>query len=442
MRDMVTPAIEDRRAIAPETELVKNAAKDARACATDEQCEASPSDNGTAGSLTRFDRKVAELRAFMESWRDLPPQRSPQWYADRTFSVGASELSTLQGMNPFGTIRKMIAQKTGLATIDDKRAMNWGNVMEHVCGAYMEIVFQCKIHDLGAIPTAGMRNQRSSPDGVAVIHCLGDLIVSFEFKAPWRRMPKGVVPPYYRSQVLACLCAIGPSDVGLFVDTVLRRSAECDWTFESRDYDTVYHAEVSMGDPLALTMLFFYKQPATPATTPADTMNVDPIAAPADTMNVDPISTTPATIVTHTVTPDKKDDKPDAPTQTTPAPAPIDLGTCDPDVLDKMLGDTAERRLYKVTYGEIYTNSGPQPDYAAEVARHPDCVGYLPVKIMQSHIVPVPKEPGFVLQFQPQIDRIISTIKTVVDAPEADKLATFERECAARGWHKGRTDTV
>src|SRR5690348_590597 len=62
--------------------------------------------------------KLRVLAESMDKWKDRPAQRSQQWYDDRTFSVGASEIPTIiGGINPYQTIRSMVATKCGLLTI-------------------------------------------------------------------------------------------------------------------------------------------------------------------------------------------------------------------------------------------------------------------------------------------------------------------------------------
>lgn len=337
-------------------------------------------------------RRMNELQIFLDKWKDLPAQRTQQWYDDRTYSIGASEIPTLLGellkkkINPYQTVRSLIAGKCGLTRIDDKTAMNWGTVLENVVKMITELVFACKIEEMGSVPTVGMRAQRSSPDGVAVVPCLGNKIVSFEFKAPKNRIPKGMVPAYYKPQVLTCLCAVEPSDVGIFVDCVIRRCSITDWRFDSDQYDLAYHKNVSMGFPVALGALYFYQENS---------------KSENDGARTDP---------------------------------PIDLGTCEPAIFDSIFARTTAHEL-RVEYNRILTNSGEsQPDWATETTGRENCVAIMPFKVMKLIIVPVAKEPGYIIQFQPLIDQIVNTVRKVLEVPEDNRPEIFDQLCNAAGW--------
>lgn len=361
-------------------------------------------------------RRMCELQAFLDKWKDLPAQRTQQWYDDRTYSIGASEIPTLLGellkkkINPYQTVRSLVAGKCGLTKIDDKTAMNWGTVLENVVKMVTELVFACKIEEMGSVPTAGMRAQRSSPDGVGVVPCLGNKIVSFEFKAPKNRIPKGMVPPYYKPQVLTCLCAVEPSDVGIFVDCVIRRCAVADWRFDSPCYDLEYHKDIDMGLPVALGVLYFYREASTPAAMVSESEDVKC----GDT----PLSEEIIAIVNQYIN---------------GRPAPIDLGTCEPALFDSIFAQTTAHEL-RVEYHPIIVDSGVPPDWVTETAGRNDCVAIMPFKIMKLVVVPVLKEPGYILKFQPLVDQIVGTVRKVLAVPEDERPELFNQLCNAEGW--------
>lgn len=344
-------------------------------------------------------RRFRELADFLAKWRDLPAQRTQQWYDDRTFSIGASEIATLLGeitgknINPYETVRTLVAGKVGLKKIGDKTAMNWGCILEKVVTMLTEQIFDCHIEEMGSIPTVGMCGQRSSPDGVAVVPCLGNKIVSFEFKAPKNRIPKGYVPTYYRPQVLTCLCAVEPSDLGIFVDCVIRRCSPEQWSFGSPEYDYVYHREIDLGMPQALAILYFYD---------------------ADSS-------------------DNQAEKTDGEVGDSLIGKQVNLGTCPPDVFDDHFTRACAHTL-RVEYSHIYMAQNGQPNWEVEIAKHPKAVAVLPIKILRCVVCPVVKEPGYILQFQPLVDKIIETVRVILHVSEDERAAVYERECNARGW--------
>lgn len=337
--------------------------------------------------------KIQMLNAFIAEWAHLPSQRSPQWYKDRLYSVGASELSTLIGQNPHSNIYKFIGKKFGLLGEDDRRAMNWGNVLEHVVGLYIEDIFICQLAELGAIPVGGMRNHRASPDGLAFVSCLGNAIVSFEIKAPLRRQPNGKIPTTYVSQVLSQLDAIPIADFAIFVDVVLRRCGLGQWSFTSLDYDYVYHSHLRYEEVSALCMLHFKIVPS--------------VEQMADGLRE---------LLSES------------------ANGPINFGECRPELFDILLEQVAVTKRVRAIYGKIYTDAESPPSPESELAGHESTIGYLPIKMMKAIIIPKARQPGFTLQFQPTIDKIMVSVKAIDEAPDCDKMETFIAECAKNGW--------
>lgn len=385
-------------------------------------------------------RRLRELSDFMARWHDLPAQRSPQWHSDRTFSIGASEIATLleklmgKKINPYETIRTLVMGKVGLKKFKDKTAMNLGCVLERVVTMLAEIIFDCHIEEMGSIPTARMRHQRSSPDGVAVVPCLGNKIVSFEFKAPKNRIPRGTVPAYYRPQVLTCLCAVEPSDLGIFIDCAIRRCSVEDWRFDSTSYDYMYHKDVDFGEPLALSLLYFYDSlaPSEAQTAPVVAAVVAPVIAPvvaAEEKKVEDVTTGLENLTIHldtaieTVTNQKEWSVDDV----------INLGTCSPMIYDDTIARVCDHTM-RVEYHKIIVPANGQPDFKAEVGKRPGCVAVLPIKIMRCVVCPVKKDPEYILQFQSLIDEIIAVVHIIMDVPEADRPMVLARECDAHGW--------
>jgi hypothetical protein len=324
--------------------------------------------------------KNAILQEFVDKWSCLPEQRSPEWFAVRTHNIGASEMGTLLGINKYQNIKRLIEMHCGLVEFGDKTAVNWGCVLEEVITKMVEIIFQCKITEMGSIPTVGCIGQRCSPDGVAVVKMLGDLIVSFEFKAPKNRLPRGSIPEYYIPQVYSCLHAVEPADIGIFVDTVIRKCASVDWTFSNIKYDTEYHRKTKFFNVVGKSILYF-----------CDTSNVD---------------------------------------------SPVNLGESQGSDLDKMLSDVAEHHKYTVKYGRVVMSDMKDTNIEKELNDEMpiNCIAFLPVKIMQVDIIPVNKIPGYVFEFQPLITRILNVIKKITDSPEKERRGICDNECRKNHW--------
>jgi hypothetical protein len=324
--------------------------------------------------------KHALLKEFVDKWSDLPEQRSPEWFAVRTHNIGASEMGTLLGINKYQDIKRLIEMHCGLVEFGDKTAVNWGCVLEEVITKMVEIIFQCEIIEMGSIPTAGCIGQRCSPDGVAVVKMLGDLIVSFEFKAPKNRLPRGSIPGYYIPQVYSCLHAVEPADIGIFVDTVIRRCASVDWTFANIKYDTEYHRKTKFFNVVAKSIVYFCG--------------------------------------------------------TSETNLPVNLGESPGPDLDKMLSDVAEHHKYTVIYGRVTMSDMTDTKIEDELKEEmpADCVAFLPLKIMSVDIIPVNKIPGYVFEYQPLITRILDVIKKITDSPEEQRRSICDNECRKNRW--------
>jgi putative phage-type endonuclease len=124
-------------------------------------------------------------------------QRSPEWYAARKNSLGASESSTIFKLNPYESENKLILKKCGVVNPDDMRRMKV--VCEH--GIKYEAVIQdmyCRDKNTSIIEFGSLRHSdealsivTASPDGITPNGCM------LEIKAPAKRLITGIPPSYY-----------------------------------------------------------------------------------------------------------------------------------------------------------------------------------------------------------------------------------------------------
>lgn len=127
-------------------------------------------------------------------------QRSPEWYAARKNSIGASESATIFGLNPYETENKLILKKCGVVNEADIKRMKV--VCEH--GVKYEPIIQdmyCRdksttIKEFGSIPHSdpNLSIVTASPDGITPEGCM------LEIKAPAKRIITGIPPAYYWTQ--------------------------------------------------------------------------------------------------------------------------------------------------------------------------------------------------------------------------------------------------
>lgn len=219
--------------------------------------------------------KTRQLNAFIDYYHWLPLQGGAKWIQGRALGIGGSEMSVLTEENEHKDMRNLIAGKVKLpeGEFDGSIATRWGNLFEPVLNLYVELLMNVKIYETGSIPgifkrANGKPIQNYSPDGLAVVkkedykyvidqtsqHYFNkndsadprfkalpdELILLYEFKNPYMRLPKGVVKADYISQPKTGMCTIPIVDATLFVDGVIRKCSIGDFDL-SGAYDTRFH---------------------------------------------------------------------------------------------------------------------------------------------------------------------------------------------------------
>jgi hypothetical protein len=198
--------------------------------------------------------KLNILNKLLNQNKDLAPQGSPEWLADRIYNIGGSEMATITGDNCFSSIDQLVSQKVGFTHFSGNIATKWGKLFECVTKQLTEIIFDIDdgIKETGSLDGA-VPNQRYSPDGLAVIKfkceeviCDKNIeteeycIVLFEFKSPLYSIPSGSIPKYYIPQVKTGLCSIPITDFALFISNMFRKCS-FDELGASMDYDKDFH---------------------------------------------------------------------------------------------------------------------------------------------------------------------------------------------------------
>ena len=241
--------------------------------------------------LTNQDKVLAFVAH--NSWR--PEQGSAEWKAVRSKSVGASEISTLRGENKYSKKWELAARKIGESNFQGSKATRWGNVFEAVIEKITENIFG-KIYFTGSIPGIKSEHgllQSASPDGLGVVsvQLLQQLIdegvllnpydvilpdvdtgentitpientvkVLYEFKVPFRRMPKPIIPDNYIPQIKTgmntCLC-----DYSVFGDCLMRICSMDNFSMEHTytRYNEDYRG-LSASKPIKMGVVGFYEK--------------------------------------------------------------------------------------------------------------------------------------------------------------------------------------
>lgn len=207
------------------------------------------------------------LIKFIEKYKHTAEQGSLEWLQSRIFRIGGSEISTILGLNPYSNEKKLIKQHIGIDTFKGYPATWFGNLMEPILTDYINNYFNCFIHETGAINTDN--NLGYSPDGLAVIlkdklndiinedhlehikntsnfennHEDNDLLILFEFKCPYRRIPhKTDIPEYYLPQPLLGMEIINICEIGIFIEALYRFCSIDDLAY-TNNYNNVYHSD-------------------------------------------------------------------------------------------------------------------------------------------------------------------------------------------------------
>lgn len=225
--------------------------------------------------------KLAILDKLLDKNKDLAPQGSKEWLADRTFNIGGSEMSVITKENPYTKLDQLVAQKVGFTKFNGNIATRWGKLFEDNTTRLCEILMSIEngVSETGSLEGC-VPNQKYSPDGLAVIKMLclesdelGEAfesyqycIVLFEFKSPYSAIPDGLVPKHYKPQPKTGLCSIPIADFSIFVNNMFRKCSFQQLN-EFIGYDTTFHDKdekknADKHKPLAFGMLLFYQTKA------------------------------------------------------------------------------------------------------------------------------------------------------------------------------------
>ncbi len=189
-----------------------------------------------------------QLSAFISSTGAAPAQKSKEWYTLKATTIGGSEVATVLGLNPYKTVKALIAEKVGIGfKFNGNIATRWGTVFENVTKEWIESILLLSepIKETGSIPGV-IDRQRYSPDGLGVVSLLDEndnivyYLILFEFKSPLRSIPDGKIPKQYRPQIQTGMLTIPIVEFSIFVNNCYRKCALKDIGF-NLTYDTVFH---------------------------------------------------------------------------------------------------------------------------------------------------------------------------------------------------------
>lgn len=187
--------------------------------------------------------KMKLLKKYLKLHKNLSIQGSTEWYDDRKYVIGGSEMAAITGCGKFSTIHSLIAQKIGLSSFNGNTATRWGSLFENITEMTFNILFlkDKKIYSLGSVPHKTVPNHRYSPDGLCLLE-LGGLqyIILLEFKSPLNSVPEKKIPTHYLPQIKSGMSTINIVDFGVFVSNMYRKCTLDQLNFNT-NYDTVFH---------------------------------------------------------------------------------------------------------------------------------------------------------------------------------------------------------
>jgi len=157
---------------------------------------------------------------FLNFIRKIPqyPQKSAEWFQQRSGKLTSSDAGTVLGLNPYGYPAEVFFKKCGYPTeFTGNVATLHGQKYETEAIEKYSSIMNMTNYEFGLIDYSALESMRTkvkdydlnydlsflagSPDGVAVDHDTGDLVL-IEVKCPYRRKIKfGYIPEYYYPQV-------------------------------------------------------------------------------------------------------------------------------------------------------------------------------------------------------------------------------------------------
>lgn len=220
------------------------------------------------GTIVSF--LYVQILDFLENHADRPDQKTPDWFAMKSKTIGGSEIKIFMSKNWQRSTLPLMSKKLGLNTVNyDITPCHWGNLFESITERTVEITLNCRLvgadSNIVAPYSTGLHEYHAnSPDGLGVVsYYLYDGIwkllttdvetqmqayyceiktynVDFEFKSPISRIPTDEIPKMYLPQLWSGMECIPIVEFALFGDVVYRKCAFDDLG-NNPIYDLEYH---------------------------------------------------------------------------------------------------------------------------------------------------------------------------------------------------------
>lgn len=211
------------------------------------------------------------MEQLIEEYKNLPKQGTEEWLNNKKYKIGGSEIATILELNPYQSTKDLIKYHSKTKVFENNIAIYWGRLFENILQERINKILNCKINEFGSIPHKKHSNVAYSPDGVAVVHRSKlnklinvedldrfSLIVLFEFKCPYSRIPTGNVPEYYLPQPKLGLDTIKICDLAVFTEAIFRLSSWNDLDYNSA-YNKSLHSKCSFDNiPIEVGIVFLH----------------------------------------------------------------------------------------------------------------------------------------------------------------------------------------
>ena len=393
------------------------------------------SDSKLHCGTTQRDKKLEIVKDFIKKNCNLAPQGSVEWLKTRQSIIGGSELSVLNGKNPFTNIADLVANKCNLTGFSGNVATKWGNIFEEITRIIIQMLFlpdiplseEC-IFETGSLEGV-IPHHRFSPDGLTVLTyreisgAVRALITLLEFKSPLSSIPTGIIPPYYLPQVKAGMCDVDMTEIGLFVNNMFRKCG-LDQFGNNRLYNTSFHfsdikKNTVIRDPLAIGIIGLYqtkeqldkfkkmktyvannKNSDTDEETTEDEQNTLDWQIINKMIDVGNLNEADTLVIFQYISKKYitlKYFPPNIYTSRIKKYVPSDLICVDHDIISYASYDESPKKFIK-TFKKKCKQANCNP------------VGYIPWKLFTSDLILVDKEPLYIYQFVPKIEEVIKIV--------------------------------
>lgn len=339
---------------------------------------------------------------FIKTYNNDIKQRDSSWYQLMGTTVGGSEVAALLGLSPYSSFYKVVESKIEICKGNkpwnsiESLSCWWGTLFEDVITRYVEL-------DLGSVVKGTSiciqkyEGHRNSPDGYIVANFYRkdnryhlwttdlpkdiieiSMILLLEFKCPITRRVTGDIPKYYKPQVLSGLAVSPLAHKGLFVDAIFRKCSIYQLG-NNPEYDTNFHKKIGRDlSPIAWGAITIHIQQS------RDTSVVKRIYE--ECFGMDYIDGEPNDI--------------------------IDLGDVSYSIFNDVMSLVNDKSLLTTT-STVHFADGRGDTEVLDLRQRSNCFIFaiFPWKVFDVSYVPVDREPNFLENIYPIIQKVHALVK-------------------------------